>query len=42
MTSGWLVPLLSDIASDRTRVVLPVIDDVDEDTFEYAAILPSS
>ena len=35
MTPGWLVPLLSDIAADRTRVMLPVIDDIDEETFEY-------
>ena len=35
MTRGWLAPLLSDMAADRTRVMLPVIDDVDEETFEY-------
>ena len=34
MTTGWLAPLLAGIAADRTRVMLPVIDDVDEETFE--------
>ena len=33
-TDGWLEPLLAGIAADRTRVMLPVIDDVDEETFE--------
>ena len=32
--TGWLEPLLAGIAADRTRVMLPVIDDVDEETFE--------
>ena len=35
MTTGWLAPLLAGIAADRTRAMLPVIDDVDEETFEY-------
>ncbi len=34
-TSGWLVPLLSLIAGDRTRVALPVVDDLSDETFAY-------
>ncbi|XP_071520484.1 polypeptide N-acetylgalactosaminyltransferase 1-like [Panulirus ornatus] len=34
-TTGWLEPLLSRIAEDRTRVVCPIIDIVHEDTFQY-------
>ena len=34
VTTGWLEPLLAGISADRTRVMLPVIDDVDEETFE--------
>ncbi|XP_058513161.1 polypeptide N-acetylgalactosaminyltransferase 15 isoform X3 [Ochotona princeps] len=32
---GWLEPLLSRIASDRSRVVSPVIDSVDWKTLQY-------
>ncbi|KAG1670152.1 putative polypeptide N-acetylgalactosaminyltransferase 9 [Nymphon striatum] len=32
---GWLVPLLDRIARDSTTVVCPVIDVIDDDTFEF-------
>ena len=31
----WLTPMLAEIANDRTRVVLPVIDDINDETFAY-------
>ncbi len=34
---GWLPPILSEIATDRTRVVVPVIDDINDKTFAYDA-----
>ncbi|PIK47872.1 putative polypeptide N-acetylgalactosaminyltransferase 1 [Apostichopus japonicus] len=34
-TEGWLEPLLQRISKDRTRVVSPVVDAIDEHTFEY-------
>ncbi|XP_043275535.1 polypeptide N-acetylgalactosaminyltransferase 1 [Venturia canescens] len=34
-TVGWLVPLLEAISIDRTRVVSPVIDIINDDTFGY-------
>ena len=37
-TTGWLVPLLSEISLDRTRVILPVIDNIDSQTFEYTRV----
>ena len=38
VTKGWLPPLLSEIAADRSRVVVPVIDSILHDTFEYEPI----
>ena len=38
VTSGWLPPILSEIAQDRTRVIVPVIDEINSKTFEYNRI----
>ncbi|KAA0191119.1 hypothetical protein HAZT_HAZT001487 [Hyalella azteca] len=35
ITLGWLEPLLSPIAEDKTRVVCPIIDIIHEDTFQW-------
>ncbi|XP_013772731.1 polypeptide N-acetylgalactosaminyltransferase 13-like [Limulus polyphemus] len=36
-TTGWLEPLLSRIAEDRSRVVCPIIDVISDETFEYVS-----
>ncbi|RWS30379.1 polypeptide N-acetylgalactosaminyltransferase 5-like isoform X1 [Leptotrombidium deliense] len=35
---GWLTPLLARISEDRTRVVSPIRDVIDKNTFEYRAV----
>ena len=35
VSPGWLTPMLAEIANDRTRVIVPVIDDINADTFAY-------
>ena len=37
VTRGWLVPLLAEISEDRTKVMLPVIDEISHKTFAYDA-----
>ncbi|CAG2176066.1 unnamed protein product, partial [Oppiella nova] len=34
-TKGWLEPLLSRIVEDRTRIACPIIDVINDETFEY-------
>ena len=36
-TTGWLPPLLSRIQEDKTNVLVPVIDVIDDDTFGFMA-----
>ena len=38
VATGWLVPILSEISHDRTRVILPVIDNINSETFEYTHV----
>ncbi|VDP22872.1 unnamed protein product [Echinostoma caproni] len=35
-TTGWLEPLLVEIARDRRRVICPIIDVLDFETFQYS------
>ncbi|XP_064614013.1 polypeptide N-acetylgalactosaminyltransferase 11-like [Liolophura sinensis] len=37
VTEGWATPMLSRIQEDRTVVVLPIIDVITAETFEYTA-----
>merc|ERR1712241_432251 len=37
VTEGWLEPLLTEVASDRKRVVCPIIDVISDETFEYVS-----
>lgn len=39
---GWLEPLLSRIAEGKHHVVVPVIGNIDDDTFEYASFTPDN
>ena len=32
---GWFPPILAEITTDRTRVIVPVIDDIEDETFAY-------
>ena len=34
-TQGWIQPLLARIKEDRKHVVMPIIDSIDADSFEY-------
>eukprot|EP00095_Tigriopus_kingsejongensis_P003966 maker-scaffold79_size400133-snap-gene-3.17 protein:Tk03966 transcript:maker-scaffold79_size400133-snap-gene-3.17-mRNA-1 annotation:"polypeptide n-acetylgalactosaminyltransferase 5 isoform x1" len=38
VAKGWLTPLVAEIANDRTRVVMPTVDDISDNTFEYEAV----
>ncbi|XP_022102323.1 polypeptide N-acetylgalactosaminyltransferase 13-like [Acanthaster planci] len=35
---GWLEPLLARVAADRTRVVLPVVDEISQEDFRYHVV----
>ena len=35
---GWLPPILNEIVQDRTRVIVPVVDDIMDDTFAYDVV----
>ncbi len=35
-TSGWLEPLMAQLAADRTAVPCPVIDSIDASSFHFA------
>lgn len=37
VNQGWLTPLLKRCMEDKSRVVMPVIDIINPDTFEYSA-----
>ena len=39
MSVGWLEPLLTRIAENRTRVVMPVVDVLDADTLSYGRVV---
>ena len=34
VTEGWLPPIVAEILQDRSRVVMPIVDDIDDETFE--------
>ena len=37
-SKGWLEPLMARIAENRSHVVMPVIDEISENTFYYHAV----
>ena len=41
VTEGWLEPLLDVVASNSSVIACPVIDTIQDDTFEYMVRIPS-
>ena len=41
MTEGWLEPLLDIVATNSSVIACPVIDTIQDDTFEYMVVIPS-
>ena len=41
-SAGWIEALLNSIAKDPTTVVCPVIEIIDDDTFQYYQAIPES
>uniref|UniRef100_A0A0K2UC80 Polypeptide N-acetylgalactosaminyltransferase n=2 Tax=Lepeophtheirus salmonis TaxID=72036 RepID=A0A0K2UC80_LEPSM len=38
LSPGWAEPLLAEILKDRTKIVAPVIDDIDDEDFSYKRV----